>query len=97
MLRNQLTSEPKLNLTQKLVQGYFKLTEKSFSIGLGAPYAHERQTPKGSDFKIQGLQKFYGISDYRTLQFFIVQSKVDQWHTQEYASLINNLSSKEQK
>ncbi|MFV9891224.1 MAG: iron-containing redox enzyme family protein [Rickettsia conorii subsp. raoultii] len=76
---------------------FFKLTEKSFSIGLGALYAYERQTPKVSDSKIQGLQKFYGISDYRTLQFFIVHSKVDQWHTQECANLINNLSSKEQK
>ncbi|WP_410526339.1 iron-containing redox enzyme family protein [Rickettsia massiliae] len=68
-LRNQLTSEPKLDSTQKLVQGYFKLTEKSFSIGLGALYAYERQTPKVFDSKIQGLQKFYGISDYRTLQY----------------------------
>ncbi|EER22753.1 MULTISPECIES: CADD family putative folate metabolism protein [spotted fever group] len=96
-LRNQLTSEPKLDSTQKLVQGYFKLTEKSFSIGLGALYAYERQTPEVSDSKIQGLQKFYGISDYRTLQFFIVHNKVDQWHAQECANLINNLSSKEQK
>ncbi|WP_103897427.1 iron-containing redox enzyme family protein [Rickettsia fournieri] len=74
-----------------------KLTEKSFSIGLGVLYVYERQTPKVSDSKIQGLQKFYGNSDYRTLQFFIVHSKVDQWHTQECANLINNLSSKEQK
>lgn len=73
-----------------------KLTEESFSIGLGVLYAYERQTPKVSDSKIQGLQKFYGNSDYRTLQFFIVHSKVDQWHTQECANLINNLSSKEQ-
>ncbi|WP_232279118.1 iron-containing redox enzyme family protein [Rickettsia akari] len=96
-LRNQLTPEPKLDSTQKLVQGYLKLTEKSFSIGLVALYAYERQIHEVSDYKIQGLQKFYRISDYRTLQFFIVHSKVDQWHTQECVNVINNLSSQEQK
>lgn len=95
--RNSFTSEPKLTSTQKLVQGYFKLTAKSFATGLGALYAYERQTPEISDSKIQGLQKFYGVSDYRTLQFFIVHSKVDQWHTQECANMIDNLSPEEQK
>lgn len=95
-LRSKLTSEPELDSIQKLVQGYFKLTEKSFAVGLGALYAYERQTPEVSNSKIQGLQKFYGILDHRTLQFFIVHSEVDQWHTQECANLIDNLSLNEQ-
>ncbi|MCC8370280.1 MAG: CADD family putative folate metabolism protein [Rickettsia endosymbiont of Stiretrus anchorago] len=95
--RSSFTLEPELNSTQKLIQGYFKLTEKFFAEGLGALYAYERQTPEVSDSKIQGLKKFYGISDYKTLQFFTVHSEIDQWHTQECANLIEDLDPKEQK
>ena len=94
--RNAPGSEPYYPATQKLVTGYFELTEKGYPEGLGALYAYERQTPAVSHSKIKGLQEFYGISDARTLEFFTVHEKEDEWHSDECAELINHLNPSDQ-
>ena len=68
--RNTLGDGPQLQKTKELVDGYFGLTEADYATGLGALYAYERQTPAVSKSKIDGLKKFYGIDDERTLKFF---------------------------
>ncbi|TVS94389.1 pyrroloquinoline quinone biosynthesis protein PqqC [Wolbachia pipientis] len=72
------------------------MVRSGFAEGLGALYAYERQTPEVSKSKIEGLKKHYSISDERSLQFFIVHMHADEWHSEECANLIADLSEEEQ-
>ena len=87
----EMELEPKLENTKALVNGYFALASR-FSAGLGALYAYERQTPEVAQSKIEGLRKFYNISDIDALQFFEVHIKADEWHSAECARLVKNLT-----
>lgn len=85
-----------LDSTTKLVDEYFDITRSSFASGLGALYAYERQTPEVAKSKIEGLKKFYDISDENTLKFFNVHMVADEWHTEECAQLLDRLSAEDQ-
>jgi pyrroloquinoline-quinone synthase len=51
-------------------------------------YAYESQIPAVATAKIDGLKRFYGITDERGLAFFAVHEKADVWHAQTGAELI---------
>ena len=74
--------------TQQMVDTYYKLAERDWRDGLCALYAYEYQVPEVSKSKIDGLQKFYGISDEKTLEFFKVHQIYDVEHSDEVAKLI---------
>ena len=93
--RATLDGEVNFPQTKALVEGYFDLVKSDFATGLGALYAYERQTPKVSESKIDGLKNFYNIHDSRTLQFFEVHMKADEWHSDECAQLIAELTEEE--
>jgi pyrroloquinoline-quinone synthase len=95
--RAELTQPAQYQATQELVDGFFALTDMGYAEGLGALYAYERQTPEVAKSKIEGLQKFYNVSDERSLQFFTVHQTADEWHSEECAQLIAHLSPEEQK
>lgn len=90
--RSDLNQGPQLKETQELVNCYFDIVQSDFASGLGALYAYERQTPEVSKSKIEGLKKYYGINDKRSLQFFEVHMEADEWHSEECANLIENLN-----
>ena len=94
--RKARKSNTTLPSTAKLVDGYFDLVKTDYATGLGALYAYERQTPEVSKSKIEGLKKHYGISDERTLQFFVTHMQADEWHAQEVADLIEHLCPEDQ-
>ena len=50
-------------------------------IGMAALYAYESQIPEVSTTKIDGLKKFYGIEDERSLSFFSVHEEADVIHS----------------
>jgi pyrroloquinoline-quinone synthase len=56
--------------------------------GLAALYAYESQIPSVATAKIDGLKRFYGITDERGLAFFAVHEKADVWHARTGADLI---------
>ncbi len=89
---SDLNQEPMLNETKALVNHYFDIVDKDFARGIGALYAYERQTPEVAQSKIEGLQKHYNISDEKTLRFFNVHIKADEWHSEECAAIINTLN-----
>jgi pyrroloquinoline-quinone synthase len=53
-----------------------------YRAGLAALYAYESQIPAVSLTKREGLARFYGISDERTVQFFRVHEEADIIHRQ---------------
>lgn len=91
-----LHEDAQIKETQELVDGYFDIVRSGFAAGLGALYAYERQTPEVSKSKIEGLKKHYSINDERSLQSFTVHMEADEWHSEECANLITDLSAEEQ-
>ena len=89
--QSALEAKAELKETNELVEGYYDLVKSDFARGLGALYAYERQTPEVSKSKIDGLKKYYGLSDERSLQFFNVHIKADEWHSEECGNLIEKL------
>ncbi|KLT22022.1 coenzyme PQQ synthesis protein C [Wolbachia endosymbiont of Armadillidium vulgare str. wVulC] len=94
--RPNLFEDVQVKETQELVDGYFDIVRSGFAEGLGALYAYERQTPEISKSKIEGLKKHYSINDERSLKFFTVHMEADEWHSEECANLIADLSEEEQ-
>jgi pyrroloquinoline-quinone synthase len=48
--------------------------------GLAALYAYESQVPEVATVKIEGLKRYYGITDERGLSFFTVHIHADEVH-----------------
>ena len=72
-----------------LVDEFTRLAESGhLPSGLAALYAYESQIPSVATAKIDGLRRFYGITDERGLAFFAVHEKADVWHAQAGADLI---------
>jgi pyrroloquinoline-quinone synthase len=80
----------------KLKELYLELCRSSYAEGLGALVAYEMQIPRVAEAKIDGLQKFYGISDERTLAFFEIHKTADKFHSESCLKLLESLSEPEQ-
>ncbi|HUL43372.1 MAG TPA: CADD family putative folate metabolism protein [Bacteroidota bacterium] len=53
----------------------------SYLEGVSALYAYESQIPQAAKVKIEGLKKFYGITDAESLSFFTVHEEADVYHS----------------
>ena len=66
-------------------------------IGMAALYCYESMVPEIAENKIDGLKKYYGISDENTLKFFTVHIHADKWHRQVVSDLLSNLCDSDEK
>jgi pyrroloquinoline-quinone synthase len=82
------STEP-LPETQKMVDDYFQLVESDWKTGLCALFAYETQVPAVSASKIDGLERFYGMTDAPSLAFFKVHQHYDVEHSEKVAKLID--------
>jgi pyrroloquinoline-quinone synthase len=83
-----LGATPSASSTE-LVRAFSELAQSGHvSSGLASLYAYESQIPAVAIAKIDGLRRFYGITDERGLAFFTVHEKADVWHAQTGAELI---------
>ena len=72
-----------------LVDEFTRLAESgNVASGLAALYAYESQIPSVATAKIDGLRRFYGVTDERGLAFFAVHEKADVWHARTGADLL---------
>ena len=72
-----------------LVDEFTRLAESGHvPSGLAALYAYESQIPAVASAKIDGLKRFYGITNDRGLSFFAVHEKADVFHARAGADLI---------
>ncbi len=62
--------------------------DSSFVEGVASLYAYESQIPEVSKVKIEGLRKFYGISDSSALSFFTVHKEADVHHSAAERSIL---------
>lgn len=86
--RDVVLSDKPLSETQTMVDKFYELAERDWRDGLCALYAYEYQVPDVSASKIEGLKKFYGIQDERTLEFFTAHQQYDVEHSNQVAGLI---------
>jgi len=71
------------------VRAFTELAESEHTAsGLAALYAYESQIPAVATAKIDGLKRFYSITNERGLAFFAVHEKADVWHAQTGAELL---------
>lgn len=59
-----------------------------FQVGAATLYAYESQIPEVSRAKIEGLKKFYGITDPEAIRFFLVHQKADVYHSRSEREMI---------
>lgn len=86
--KEQVLSDLPLAETKTMVETYYDLADRHWQDGLCALFAYESQVPEVSASKIEGLKKFYGISDEATLEFFKAHQAYDVEHSNQVASLI---------
>ncbi len=60
----------------------------SVAAGLAALYAYESQIPAVAETKIDGLQRFYGITDAPSLAYFRVHQEADVAHSAAELALL---------
>lgn len=86
--RERVLNDMPLPETDTMVNKFYELAERDWRDGLCALYAYESQVPEVSTSKIEGLKKFYGITDEKTLEFFTAHQAYDVGHAEQVASLI---------
>jgi pyrroloquinoline-quinone synthase len=86
--RERVLNDMPLPETTTMVNKFYELAQRDWRDGLCALYAYESQVPEVSTSKIDGLKKFYGITDEKTLEFFTAHQAYDVGHAAQVASLI---------
>ena len=82
--------------TLNLIDSFFKNCRSSYPEALASIHSYEHQIPEIARTKIEGLKKFYGVSDSKSLEFFLVHEKADIWHREQCQVLLNKLNKAEQ-
>src|SRR5687768_3124642 len=78
--REDVKAEAPLPETTKMVDDFFAIASSSWTEGLCALYAYESQVPAVAKSKVEGLEKFYGVTEPKTLAFFNVHQHYDVEH-----------------
>ncbi len=90
--REDVRSALRNESTEGLVATYRRTTtEAPVAAGVAALYAYERQVPDVAKAKIEGLKRWYGLADPRTLAFFQTHSTLDVEHADAERRIIEDL------
>ena len=81
---------------QRLIDTFFSHCRGSYAKGLSALYSYEYQVPEVAETKIEGLKKHYGITDKKTLLFFLVHKAADVEHREAIEKLLEQLPEEQQ-
>ena len=68
----------------------------SFSSGSAAMYALEKEIPKISQIKLEGLAEFYGLTNENVTRYFKEHMEADIRHTKSWRSIIEGLTGNDQ-
>jgi pyrroloquinoline-quinone synthase len=91
--RETVINDEPISATRSLVDTFIHLThDQPLSAGLAALYAYESQIPAVAEAKIDGLRRFYGITDAEGLRFFSVHREADPHHAHVVAEMIERHS-----
>jgi pyrroloquinoline-quinone synthase len=87
--RTQVLEAEPLPAARALIDTFDHLShDSSLTAGLAALYVYESQIPAIATAKIEGLKRFYGITDEEGLRFFAVHQRADREHARTVGNLI---------
>ena len=92
--RNDLLNYNGLYKTNHAVSGMHHLMG-SLESGVVAMYALEKEIPKISQIKLEGLAEFYGLTSEDVTKYFKEHTEADIRHTASWKKLINLVTSEE--
>ena len=93
--RNDLLNYDGLDKTNHAISGMHNLMG-SLQNGAAAMYAFEKEIPKISEIKLQGLAEFYGLTNEDVTKYFKEHMEADIRHTASWKQLIDGFSSNDQ-
>ncbi len=76
------------NLTRHAIDDLIKISESSFEEAVASLYAIEKELPKISETKLDGLRKFYGLVDERSNEYFNIHKEIDIYHSKIWENII---------
>ena len=68
----------------------------SFPSGSAAMYALEKEIPKISQIKLEGLEEFYGLTNENVTRYFKEHMEADIRHTKSWRNIIEGLTGNDQ-
>jgi len=81
---NAVKSATPLKNTQDTLSHFDAMTKQGLLEGMAALLAYEANLQKTSATKIDGLKKFYGLTDEKSTEFFKVHGVLDIKHSQDW-------------
>ncbi|MCC2647811.1 MAG: hypothetical protein K0S67_492 [Nitrososphaeraceae archaeon] len=94
--RNDLTSYRGENETNMAVSTLSQLTERSLEEAVAAMYAYEKELPKISRSKIDGLKKFYGVQSNEATKYLEIHEEVDLRHSEVWKNILKTIPEEKQ-
>ena len=91
----ELTNYEGLYKTNHAISGLHSLMS-SFPSGSAAMYAFEKEIPKISEIKLQGLAEFYGLTSEDVTEYFKEHMEADIRHTASWQKIIDPVSGHDQ-
>ena len=91
----ELTNYDGLNKTNHAITGMHSLMS-SFVSGSTAMYALEKEIPKISQIKLEGLAEFYGLASEDVTKYFKEHMEADVRHTASWKKVIDGFSEHDQ-
>lgn len=91
--REELEQHQGLPKTREAISQLSSLMN-SFEDGSCAMYAFEKEIPKISQIKLEGLEKFYGISNKEATEYFNLHTEADIRHTAAWKKALEQSTSK---
>jgi pyrroloquinoline-quinone synthase len=94
--RSMLEGYPGAPATLSAVDALNRLTASSFTEGAAAMYAYEKELPKISRSKIDGLKKHYGMEGKDATNYFELHEEADVRHAAVWRSFLARTSQPEE-
>jgi len=89
---NELLNYNGDDTTKQAINDLITISESSFEEAVSALYAFERELPKISETKLDGLSKFYGITDENSTEYFNIHKEIDIFHSKIWENIIKESS-----
>src|SRR5713226_7581466 len=81
LIRENLAEEENPTGTQAVVQKFREISgDRPVAEAVAALYAYESQVPEIAATKVDGLKKFYGVTQAEALAYFAVHEETDKAH-----------------
>ncbi len=95
--KNSVKQTQAMQSTVNVLSSFDVSTKTSWLSGMAALLAYEANLQETSMTKLAGLQKFYGVTDKQSTQFFEIHGVLDLQHSNDWKNLlVQSASSAEQ-